>query len=285
MDGQEKIVDGCPQTITAPQERVRSPGLAKGLLPLVKENSYQIAAIALLLILWEVLGRTQDLLFLPPFTRVLAAWWELFQKGQMISNLGASLLALAAGFSLSVVTGLATGILMGLSKRFESLLDIYVNAFLATPSILLVPVFFILFGMGDMTRVAVVFWYSYFIIVINTCCAIRTVDQDLVEMARSFGADGWQLLWKVRLPDALPLIMAGLRLGVGRAVKGMINGEMFIALVGLGAMVRIYAASYDVERLFAVILNILVVALIAIGIVQAIDRRLTRWEESAACRE
>ncbi len=263
---------GCEQVV-APQ--IQRPGVSRwrGYAP-------QVISLLVGILAWEILGRTQDLLFLPPFSEVVAAWWGLLLQGKMITNLLASLTAMVVGFGAAIVAGLAVGILMGLSRTLESVLDMYVNAFLSAPSILLVPVFFIFFGMGDMTRFAVVFWYSVFIIVVNTCCAIQTVDPSLVEMAQSFGANNRQLLWKVQLPSALPLVMAGIRLGAGRAVKGMINGEMFIALVGLGAMVRFYAAAFNVTSLLAVLLNILVVALLVTGIVQALDRRLTRWESS-----
>jgi ABC-type nitrate/sulfonate/bicarbonate transport system permease component len=270
----ETVMPACEQA-TAKNRVIRSVGKVMGSAP-------QIGSLLVGVVAWEILGWALDFPFLPPFSRVIVAWWELFQEGKLVGNLLASLTAMVIGFSLAAAVGLTVGTFMGLSEKVENLLDIYVNAFLASPSITYVPVFYIFFGISNVTRVAVVFWYAFWIIIVNTCTAIRCVDADLVEMARSFGANRRQLVWKVMLPDALPLIMAGFRLGVGRAVKGMINGEMFIALVGLGAMVRYYGGAFDVEHLLAVILNILVVALIAAAFVQAVDRRLTRWQPTEA---
>jgi NitT/TauT family transport system permease protein len=267
----ETVMPACEQA-TAKSRAIWSVGKVMGSAP-------QLGSLLVGIVAWEILGWALDFPFLPPFSRVVIAWWELFQQGKLVGNLLASLTAMVIGFSLAATVGLTVGIFMGLSESVEHLLELYVNAFLASPSIAYVPVFYIFFGISNATRIAVVFWYAFWIIIVNARTAIRCVDADLVEMARSFGANRRQILWKVMLPNALPLIMAGFRLGVGRAVKGMINGEMFIALVGLGAMVRYYGGAFDVEHLLAVLLNILVVALIAAGIVQAIDNRLTRWQE------
>jgi ABC-type nitrate/sulfonate/bicarbonate transport system permease component len=256
--------------------------LDRGLVARLMLTMPQLVSLVVAIVGWEVVGWALDFTFLPPFSRVALAWWELFVEGTMVRNLFASLAGLVAGFTLAAIVGLAVGALMGLSQKVEHVLDIYVNALLASPSITYVPIFFIFFGVSRITQLAVIFWYAVFIIIVNTCVAVRSADEELVEMARSFGASDRQLLWKVRFPCALPLIMAGLRLGVGRAVKGMINGEMFIALVGLGAMIRNYAAAFDVEHLLAIILNVLVLAVLAASLVQAVDRRLTKWQATTA---
>lgn len=106
---------------------------------------------------------------------------------------------------------------------------------------------------------------------------LRAGDAALTEMARSFGAGERQILFRAILPGALPVAMAGLRLGMARAMKGMINGEMFIALMGLGALVRTYGGRFDAVHVLAVLLVIVAVAVLGVGLIQALDRRLTRW--------
>jgi NitT/TauT family transport system permease protein len=108
---------------------------------------------------------------------------------------------------------------------------------------------------------------------------IRTVDKSLLEMAYAFGAREQQLFWKIMLPGALPLTMAGLRIGMGRAVKGMINGEMFIALIGLGvgALVKTYGSRFDIEKVLGIMIIIIAVAIVTNSLMQALDRRLTQW--------
>jgi NitT/TauT family transport system permease protein len=238
-----------------------------------------LIAIALALVIWEFLGRALHFPFLPPFSRVLAAGWELTLSGKILANLAASLASLALGYTLAAVLGVAVGALMGRYRKVEYLFDPYVNAFLASPSLIYVPILFALFGVSRASQVAIVFIYAFFIIVVNTMTGIRMVDGALLEMARSFGAGERQIFWRVMLPAALPTTMAGLRIGMARAVKGMINGEMFIALIGLGALLRTYGGRFDAEKVLGILLYIVAVALIGAGLVQAIDRRVTYWCE------
>jgi ABC-type nitrate/sulfonate/bicarbonate transport system permease component len=132
------------------------------------------------------------------------------------------------------------------------------------------------------SRIAVVFLFAIFVIIINTMTGVKQVDTVLLEMARSFGAREREIFFKIMLPAALPAIMAGLRLGMGRAVKGMVTAEMLLTLTGIGAMIMQYGSSFATDSLFAVILTILLVALLAMKAVQWIDRRLTGWKAEIA---
>ena len=131
------------------------------------------AAIPIGLALWELLGQVMDFAFLPPFSSVLRASWELVISGQILGNLAASLASLGVGYGLAVVLGVAVGALMGRYWVVEHLLDIYVNAFLAAPSLIFVPVLFALFGVSRISQAAVIFIYAFFIIVANTRTGIQ----------------------------------------------------------------------------------------------------------------
>jgi NitT/TauT family transport system permease protein len=228
---------------------------------------------------WELVGRLWQINFLPPFSSVLRASVSMIVSGQILGYLAASLVGLVVGYGLAAACGVTLGLLMGRYRKVEYLFDLYLNAFLAAPKIVFVPVLFALFGVSRTVQIAVVFLSAFFIIVVNTMSAIRTVDATYVEMARSFGAKERQLFLKILLPGALPLTMAGLRLGMGRAVKGMINGEMFIAIFGLGALLRTYSSRFDAEKVFAILLVVIVVALVCTSAVQYVERRVTRWME------
>lgn len=226
---------------------------------------------------WELAGRLWQISFLPPLSAVLQAAWELIRSGQILRYLAASGLALLTGYALAVAAGVGLGLLMGRYRRVEYALDLYINTLLATPKIVLVPLLFAIFGVGRGVQVAIVFLNAFFIIVINTMSAIRSVDSSYLEMARSFGASERQIFSRILLPGSLPLTMAGLRLGMGRAVKGMINGEMFIVVFGLGGMLRTYGSRFDAEKVFAILLVVVIVALASSGLVQGLERRVTRW--------
>ncbi len=237
----------------------------------------QLAAVLVGVLAWEAIGQTLRFAFLPPFSVVAQAWWDLFRSGKLTESLVLSLMALGTGFGLAAVLGVLIGALMARYRKVEYLLDLHINVLLSSPSLAYVPILFILFGVSDITRVAVVFLYSFFVVVVNTFSGIRQTDAALLEMARSFGATERQLFWKTMVPGSLPMIMAGLRLGASRAVKGMINGEMFIALVGLGAQLRLYGGAFDSPRVLAVLLTVIAVAVVVTALVQGVDRRLTRW--------
>jgi NitT/TauT family transport system permease protein len=239
-------------------------------------------ALAVLALFWEGVGRVANVDFFPPLTTVLVRLGELIADGLILENLMTSLTNLVLGFGVSLGIALVVGLLMGAFRRVEIALDVYVNALLTAPSLVFAPIFFSIWGLGRESIIAVVVMYSCFIMIINTAAGVRSVPRPLVEMGTSFSASRLQLFRYIVLPAATPLIMAGVRLGVGRAVKGMINGEMFIAVVGLGKMVQDAGRQLDAASVLAVLIVIVVVAFVSVAVVQFIDDRLTSWLPSTA---
>lgn len=247
------------------------------LWPRIKSGASTWAGIGIIIVVWEILGRAFELQWLPPFSEVAVELFELFRDGVIGPHLLASLSSLAIGFGISLVVGLGVGIAMGLSSRVFTALDVYVNAMLFVPALTFAPIMMALFGLGDATRIAVVILYTVFIIIINTAAGIRDVDDPLIDMAASFGASRWTTVRKVIIPSAVPLILAGIRLSVGRAVKGMINGEMFIAMVGLGGLAARFGDESRFDSLWAMAVFIMIVAVILNEVVSMIERRATSW--------
>lgn len=258
-------------------------GLRRPSLPhlpvLLRGSGIRVLSLVGGVVLWEVCGSLLALPWLPPFSKVLVALRQLIENGEILGNLMVSLRTLAVGFTLSLVVGLGIGALMGRYRRVEQAIGIYVNALLFTPHLVFAPIFFAMFHLSDWTRIAVIIKYVVFILIINTATAIRTIDPSLVEMARSMGASERQIFFRILLPASLLVVFAGIRLGMGRAVKGMINGEMFIAFVGLGGVVQKYGSQFDASKVLAVSLVILIVALVLGTVVNAMDRRMTRWAD------
>lgn len=241
-----------------------------------------VISIVSLAVLWEVTGRIMDSTLIPPLSRIGAAWWKLLASGKLAANLTLSLTTLAAGFFLAVAIGIIIGLLMGRFRAVEHFLDLYVNVLMSAPTTAFVPVLIMWFGLGVESRIAVVFLFAVFVIIINTMTGVKQVDSVLVEMARSFGAKEKEIFFKIILPAAMPAIMAGVRLGMGRAVKGMVTAEMLLTLTGIGAMIMQYGSSFATDSLFAVILTILIIAMITMQAVQWLDRRLTGWKAEIA---
>ena len=269
-----------PETVTEARSIARR-GIAwpRGLRRFARNGALEILALAGGALVWEALGWGLRLQWLPPFSKVMEALLQFLHSGVILANLGSSLQALLLGFSLSLVLGLIVGALMGRYRYVEKALDVYVHALFVCPSIVFAPIFFAVFGLSDASRIAIIVVYAMFVMVINTSTAIRTVDPSLVEMARSFGCRERQIFFSILLPASLPLVFAGIRLGMGRAVKGMINGEMLIAFVGLGALAQRYGAQFDAAKVFAIAMAVLIIGLLCNALVQILDNRLTRWAD------
>jgi NitT/TauT family transport system permease protein len=244
--------------------------------------STNIISIVILAILWEIAGRTLGSILIPPLSKICSAWLRLLMSGKLLSNLMMSLGTLIAGFFLAVIVGIIIGLLMGRFREVEHFLDLYINALMSAPMTAFIPVLILWFGLGVESRIAVVFLFAVFVIIINTMTGVKQVDRTFLEMARSFGAKETEVFFKIILPAAMPAIMAGVRLGMGRAVKGMVTAEMLLTLTGIGAMIMQYGSAFATDSLFAVILTILLLAMITMQAVQWVDRRLTGWKAEIA---
>ena len=236
----------------------------------------RVLSLAAGLALWELIGRLGNTPLLPPFSSVARALLALIQSGQILGNLSISLVNLAIGVVVAAVLGLAAGIAMGRSRYVALVAQPYLDALLAAPSLAFVPVLYTLFGATRATQIGSVFLHAVFVIAATTLAGLRTPNAALLSMAASFGATDRQLFWKVRWPEARPFIMSGLRVGVLFGVKGMINGETFIALTGLGALVRLYGGRFEADKLLAILVVIAGVALMCSWLVDAAVRRPAR---------
>lgn len=239
---------------------------------LVKHGPFTLSFIGVIAV-WEIAGRSLDLLVLPPMSEIAVALWTFLVDGTLFGNLVVSLITLFAGMAIAIVVGAVIGGAMGLSRTVESALDVYVNAMMAAPMVAFVPLFILLFGLGYPTRIMTVIVFAIFPIIVNAFAGLRNVDRPAVEMAKSFGASKRQLMWQVRIPSAFPYLLAGIRLGTARGVKGLINGEVLVTVVGLGGLVNQYGTAFTMDRLYAVIFFIIALALVLIRLVDWLSRR------------
>ena len=237
-----------------------------------------LMAVVGLVVVWEAVGRLDVSMFVPPASDIAVVWWRLVGDGTLWGAGASSLLSLVRGFVPAAVLGVVIGLAMGRFATVRYLLDGWVNALMSAPLSALVPVLIALFGLRDTVVAATVFMFSFFVIVVNTMAGVRGTDRSLVEMARAFGARDVALFARIYLPAALPAVMLGLRLGAVQAVKGMVVGEMLISLVGLGERLVYYGNTFLITELYAVILSVLLVALVASQLMQAADRTLVRWK-------
>jgi len=247
---------------------------------LVGRSSGWAAAAASLLsgaIVWEVAGRLFAIDFLPPLSSVLSRLVDLVINGNLIGQLGDSLLNLVLGVAISIVVGIGLGIAMGSYPRLYGALDPYVTALNSTPVLIFAPILFNFFGLSRWSIVALIAISMSVYLTINTAAALRGVSRSLLDMGRSFNASDRQLFSFISLPAALPFILATTRLAAGRGVKAMINGEIFIGVVGLGGVVTRAGAQFDATTVLAVMFVIAAVGFGLLGIVAALEARFTSW--------
>ena len=243
-------------------------------------NLIRAASILFFLVVWEIYGRETDpILFTYP-TAVVEAFFKLLASGELLRQVAVSLGALAAGFGLSLILGVGLGLAMGRSRLAEAIFEPHVNALYATPQVALTPLFMMWFGLGFAVKVAVVFLFAFFPILINTASGAKNVSASIVEVGRAYQASRRQIMFKIVFPAALPFIMAGVRIAVGRGLVGMIVAELFTAITGLGAMLSLYGNIFETAKMFVVII---VLAGLGIGLIHAtqmLERKMARWKES-----
>jgi len=233
-----------------------------------------LSALLVGVVAWEITSRAVELPFVPPTRAIAQAFWRMILSGEILASLRESLTMLVVGFGLAVAAGVPVGLVTGRYRRAADVIDPYLDALLSVPSLLLVPVFFGMFGLGRATHVAVVFVYTFVIIAVMTRSGLATIDPAFVEMARSFGASEAQILRRVLLPGALPSVVAGLQLGVGRAIRGLINVEMLMGTAGLGALLRRYGARFDAASVYGVLLVLIALALAGTQLLRVAHKRL-----------
>lgn len=251
----------------------------------MKLFGYRIPMMASLIVwglLWEIVGRLGIIFILPPLSDVLVAAVDLVQQPTWQSATVTTLRAFFLGMALSIVVGVPLGILMGRVKIADDLLGMWVNIFSSAPLSALVPILMILFGFGEATIIAAVFLFAVWIIVLDTRAGVRHIAPSLIEMARSYGASRPALYGKIIVWAALPEILAGVRLGLIRGVKGVVIGQLLVSIVGYGALFETFSRNFRMEQFWALTIILFGFALL---IAELIERAEAKVDYYAGVRE
>ena len=238
--------------------------------------AYSFAAMFLL---WEVVGRyllTSKLIF-APFSMVVSRFLELWHTGEIQHHMMVSLTELAFGFAIAAVVGIGIGSLIAISRTVAEHLDPLVDALYATPLIALSPILIIVLGIEMASKVAVVFLLAVFPILVNTTAGIRSTDESLIEAARSFGATTSEIFRLVLLPAALPFVIAGLRLGIGRGIVAIFVGELFDAREGVGFLISISAQVFDIPGLFVGVAILAIAGVVSVKVLAIAEIKIAPW--------
>lgn len=244
----------------------------------------RIGSVVVVLLLWEWAGRGVNPVLLSYPTAIARAAVEITETGELPIQLLLSLRILCVGFFIACLAGIALGIVIGRYQIAEYLLDPYINALYATPTVALIPLIMLWLGLGFNAKVSIVFLVAFFPIVVNTQSGVRNISASLVDIGRVFGASEREVLSKIVVPAALPFILTGVRLAIGRAVVGMVVAEMFTAVSGLGGLLILYSNTFATAKMFV---TIIVLALLGTGLtalVRLCEQRLAPWKETERAR-
>lgn len=228
--------------------------------------------------LWEFSAPLLQSMLVPTFSQTIKGLFVLFfSTANFWDYLVISNQALVVGYAISVVIGIPVGLAAGRSKWMDRLLNPYIGVFLAMPIAPLVPIVIIALGLGLASRVAIVVLFTFVFITVNTRAGVRNVDQSLIEMARCFGANERQIWGKIVIPGALPAIFAGLRIGLGRAIAGMVIVELLLVATGLGRLLLEFSGRLQADLVFATVFAVIAEALILLSAMRFLEIRIAPW--------
>ncbi|WP_395542446.1 ABC transporter permease [Neotabrizicola sp. sgz301269] len=239
--------------------------------------------LAAFLAVWQV-GSTQGWInptVFPPLDQILVALWQGIAGGALVDDIGISLQRSGLAFAAAVVLAIPLGLFMGQIRAVEEALDPILQFFRQTSALALYPVFILLLGLGEASKVFVIFWATLFPLLLATIGGVKEVDRKLIEMAQAFGARRGTVFARVILPAAVPSIFVGLRLSATTALLLLIAAEMIGANKGLGFQVMNAQYNFQIPQMFAAILLLALLGLTANAALVALQRRLCRWAEAA----
>jgi ABC-type nitrate/sulfonate/bicarbonate transport system permease component len=260
------------------RETGRSEGLLRPVLRvLTGTNALRVLSVLAILAAWEVYGRSTDpVLFTYP-TAVAQAFVDMIGDGTLPEAFWQSLSVLLIGMFLGILAGIAFGVLAGRSRVAAALMDVPTIALYATPMVALVPVLVLWFGFGMQAKIVVVFLFVVFPVLINTATGVRELDTRLEEVARSFCSSEARMWRDLILPSALPYIVTGIRIAIGRGLVGIVVAEFYTALAGLGFLIVANANEFRTDRVMVPVVMLMVLGVLFTKGVEHIERRLSPW--------
>lgn len=278
--------DAVARIVTTPEavrgieeqrERARRVAAARARQRRIRTAVVRAASLAIALTLWQVGGGLVDpVLFTTP-SKVAVAAVKMVASGELFQYLAPSMVVLVIGLAISVVSGIAVGLLLARFWTLDVALDMYVTFLYSTPTVALVPLIVIIAGYETTAKVIVLFLFAFFPLVINTYQGVKNVDPKLLEVGRAFRCSEAQMWRHIVLPAAVPFIITGLRLAVGRALIGVVLADLYTAISGIGYLIVRSASQYRVDRMFVPIVTLGLLGVTLTALVRLLERRVAPW--------
>ncbi len=240
----------------------------------------RICSIIFAFAIWEVFGRQVNPLFMSYPSKIVLGALSLIQAGTLQAALLESLRTLVLGYAGGALFGVLVGLAVGRYREVEAALDWLINAFYATPLVALIPLVILWFGLGFTAKLFIVFLFTLFPVLINTSIGVRNVNRSLIDVGVAFVANERQIFTRIILPASLPYVMAGLRLGIGRAIIGMVTAEFFTAISGLGGLVVKYGNQFRTDEMLVPVIILMCLGVILTGSLQRAEQLIAPWKSN-----
>lgn len=243
----------------------------------IQNVAIRVVSIAIVLALWEMLGnRIDPVLFTKP-TLVAIAAVQMVASGELWTYLAPSLVVLAIGLSLAAVIGIAVGLALARFWVVDVAFGVYITFLYSIPSVALVPLIVLWTGYETTAKVVILFLFAFFPMAINTYQGVKNVDPKLIEVGRAFRCSEGQLWANIVLPGALPFIVTGLRLAVGRGLIGMVLADLYTAISGIGYLIVRTASTYQVDKMFVPIVTLGLLGVTLTALLRVLERTVAPW--------
>jgi len=243
---------------------------------------FRYGFVLLILIVWQIVGPFINPIFFTYPTKIAEAFYTTTISGELPYFLGQSLEVMIYGLTTALIVGIPLGIAMARIRWLDWALDLPINALYATPLVAVVPLLVLWFGIYLKAKIIVVFLFAVFPVLINTYQGVRECDKNMLEVAHSFRSSEWRVWQDVLLPFAVPYIIAGIRLAIGRGLIGMIIAEFYTTISGLGFMITRYANVFEMDKTFVPVIVLMVLGVSLTSLLKWFGRRIAPW--SAANR-
>jgi NitT/TauT family transport system permease protein len=270
--GRRALAAGMSAAVARPSwtERGWRPG---------RTGATRLAAVLASLAVWQALASSGAIspLFVSSPSAVVARLASLAASGALWHHAGVSAEEAAIGLALAVAVGVPLGVLMGRVPFARDVLEPFVVAKYSAPTVAFLPLLIMWLGIGVWAKVALVFLGGVFVLIVDTEAGVASVEPRLIETARAFTASEWQVTTKIVLPSALPFVLAGLRLAVGRVLIMVVVAEMYASTAGLGYLIFQGAANYDAAQVLAGVVVLASAGVVLNQVLRAFERRAVPW--------
>jgi NitT/TauT family transport system permease protein len=269
---------------SAQSPRLAASGARRRTSAALRARAISTTAVVVFMLAWEGVVRfgVVNPLFTSSPTRIVKEFIRMLSEGVLAKDIRVSGTEFLMGYSLAIVVGILVGIAMGWYRDVSAALQPFVSALYSTPRIALLPLFIIWLGIGIWSKVAIVFLVAMFQILINTEAGVRSADESLIRTARSFGANDWQIFTTIVVPGAVPFLIAGLRLGLGQALVGIVVGELYAATAGIGYEIAVAGETFQTDRVFVGIVILATAAIFMMWCLRRLELRYERWRPQRA---